>query len=67
MDYIRSAFRDSRSTALTLGVTTVVITHSAMIIGMLPGTWGEAQKANHAAVNLAAAAAILYGTGALGY
>ena len=66
MDYVRRAFRDSHSTALTLGVGTVLITHSAMVTGMLPGSWGESQKANHASINLAAAAAILYGARILG-
>lgn len=66
MDYISRAFRDTRTTAITLGVGTVVITHSAMVLGYLPGTWSESQKANHATINLAAAAAILYGTGLVG-
>ena len=66
MDYVSRAFRDTRTTALTLGVGTVVVTHSAMVMGILPGAWSETQKANHASINLAAAAAILYGTGMLG-
>ena len=66
MDYVRRAFRDTHSTALTLGVTTIVITHSAMITGMMPGSWSEVQKANHASINLAAAAAILYGARIVG-
>lgn len=66
MDYISRAFRDTRATALTLGVSTVLVTHSAMVVGLLPGSWSETQKANHASINLAAAAAILYGSGVLG-
>lgn len=66
MDYIRRAFRDTRTSALTLGVSTVLATHSAMVMGLLPGTWSESQKANHATINLAAAAAILYGSRVLG-
>jgi hypothetical protein len=66
MDYISRAFRDTKSAAITLGVGTVVITHSAMVLGFLPGTWSESQKSNHATLNLAAAAAIVYGSGLLG-
>ena len=66
MEYINRAFRDTRTTAFTLGVGTVVVTHSAMVMGLLPGSWNETQKANHAAINLASAAAILYGTGVVG-
>ncbi len=66
MDFVSRAFRNTKATAFTLGVSTVVLTHSAMIIGYLPGSWSETQKANHASINLAAAAAIVYGSGLLG-
>ncbi len=66
MDFIQRAFASTRNTSFTLGVGTVVITHAAMVTGMLlPGTWNEAQKSNHSLLNLTAAAAILYGTGVL--
>jgi hypothetical protein len=61
MDFVRRAFRDTRSTALTLGVGTVVATHVAMIVDWMPGEWSDSMKKNHAGVNLAAAGAILYG------
>ena len=66
MDYLTRAFRDTRTSAMTLGLSTVIVTHSAMVMGYLPGTWGETAKANHAAINLAAAAAIAYGSGIMG-
>ena len=66
MDFVQRAFASTRNTAFTLGISTVVVTHAAMVTGMLlPGTWNEAQKANHSLLNLSAAAAILYGTGLL--
>ncbi len=66
MDYVTRAFRDTRTSAMTLGLGTVIVTHSAMVMGYLPGSWGEAAKTNHAAINLAAAAAIAYGSGLMG-
>ena len=62
MDYVTRAFRDTRTSAMTLGLTTVIVTHSAMVTGFLPGSCNEAAKTNHAALNLAAAAAIAYGS-----
>ena len=66
MDYITSVFRDTRTSALTLGVGVVVITHSAMVLDLLPGDWHETQKKSHAYLNLAAAGSILYGIRAFG-
>ena len=57
--------RDTRSAALTLGIGTVIITHTAMVLNLLPGEWKDAQMKSHAYLNLAAAASILYGTGML--
>ena len=59
-----NAFKDTRSSALTLGVGTVVATHSMMLL--LPPDWQEAQMRNHATVNLIAAAAIVWGARILG-
>jgi hypothetical protein len=62
--FASTAFRDSRSAALTLGVGTVALTHSIMF--MFPSSVQDAQKQNHAAINLAAAGAIVYGSRMLG-
>ena len=56
-------FRDARAASLTLGVGTVLVTHAAMLLNLLPGDWKDAQMRNHAYLNLAAAAAIVYGSG----
>lgn len=55
------AFRDNRSTALTLGVGTVVVTHAMMIL--MPDTEATppANKQAHAITNLVAAGAIVWG------
>jgi hypothetical protein len=66
MDYVSGAFKDTRSAAFTLGVGTVIVTHASIVTGMLPGDWGEFQMQNHAYLNLAAAAAILYGSWIVG-
>lgn len=57
--------RDMRSAALTLGIGTVIVTHTAMVLNLLPGEWKDAQMMSHAYLNLAAAASILYGVGML--
>ena len=57
--FAENAFRDSRTTAITLGVGTVVVTHTVMFL--LPDMM-EGNKTSHAAINLAAAGAIVYGT-----
>ena len=62
MDTLRYLYRDTYSSALTLGVGTVLLTHSAMVMNMLPGSWSESQKQNHAYINLAAVGAIIYGS-----
>jgi hypothetical protein len=64
MDIFTRAFKDTKTTALTLGVSTVVITHIAIFT--LPDPLDKAAKASHAAINLAAAGAIIWGTGMLG-
>lgn len=66
MEYLKTAMRDTRSMAVTVGLATVVVTHTALVIGMLPGSLDKAQKENHAYINLAAAGAILYGSRILG-
>jgi hypothetical protein len=62
MEYVQRAFKDPRTSALTLGVSTVLITHSAIVLDFLPGTWNDSVKKNHAYLNLAAAGAIAYGS-----
>lgn len=57
--------RDTRSAALVLGVGTVIVTHTAMVLNLLPGEWMDAQMKTHAYLNLAAAASILYGAGVI--
>jgi hypothetical protein len=66
MEYFRRAFADSRTTALTVGLGTVIVSHTAMVVNLLPGAWNEYQKQNHAAINLASAGLILYGSGVVG-
>ena len=53
-------FKDTRATAFTLGVSTVILTHIAIIA--LPEPLDKASKAGHAYVNLAAAGAIVWGS-----
>jgi len=53
-------FRDTKSTALTIGVATVVITHS--LYAVLPGPVDAVQKQYHSYINLAAAGAIMWGS-----
>jgi hypothetical protein len=62
MDFVYRAYKDTHTTALTLGVTTVVLTHTAMVLDLLPEPWSEATKKNHAYLNLAAAGAIVWGS-----
>ena len=56
------AFRDTRTAAITIGVGTVIVSHTLILV--LPDD--ESSKANHAYINLAAAAAIVYGSRILG-
>jgi hypothetical protein len=65
MEYVRRAFADSRTTALSVGLGTVIVSHSAIIVNLLPGAWNEYQKQNHAALNLMSAGLILYGSGVI--
>ena len=58
-NFVAKAFRDTRSTALTEGVATVVGTHTMMFL--LPADWQEGNKKSHAVTNLLAAGAILWG------
>jgi len=58
-NFVARAFRDTRSTALTLGVGTVVGTHTLMFL--LPADWQDGTKKSHAATNLLAAGAIMWG------
>jgi len=57
------AFKDSRTAAFSVGVGTVIATHSIMLV-LPPGD--EAGRNNHALINLAAAAAIVYGSRVFG-
>ena len=56
---IANAFRDTRSTALTLGVGTVIATHTIMFI--LPQEWQDGATKSHAVTNLLASGAIVWG------
>jgi hypothetical protein len=56
---IANAFRDTRSTALTLGVGTVIATHTMMFL--LPDEWQDGAKKSHALTNLLASGAIVWG------
>lgn len=59
------AFKDSRTAAFTVGVSTVIATHTIMLV--LPGDEGRSGgMSNHAILNLAAAAAIVYGSRVFG-
>lgn len=62
MDTLRKMFKDTRTTALTLGVGTVVVTHVAMLMDLIPDAWSNEMKKNHAVLNLVASGAIVYGT-----
>ncbi len=64
MDIFTKAFKDTKTTALTLGVSTVIITHIAIFT--LPDPLDKGAKSSHAAINLAAAGAIIWGAGILG-
>jgi len=58
--FAANAFKDSRSAAVTVGVGTVIATHTMMFL--LPADWQEGAKTTHAVTNLLAAGAIVYGT-----
>jgi len=60
MDFLRRAFGDTHSAALTLGVGSVAATHVYMLLGV--EDWDEDMVRKHAMLNLTAAAAILYGS-----
>lgn len=60
MDILSRAFADSRSTALTLGATTVLVTHSYMLL-VLPDEMQQKMIANHAILNLIAGGAVVWG------
>jgi len=58
-----NAFKDTKSTALTLGVSTVVLTHVGILV--LPESGDKSMMTNHAIINLVAAGAIVWGSGLL--
>ena len=60
--FAAKAFKDTRTAAFTVGVGTVVVTHSLMLV--LPNE--ESSRYNHAIINLTAAAAIVYGSRVFG-
>ena len=61
MDVLNKAFRDTKTTALTLGITTVVATH-VLIVMMPTDSAGKSPPMSHAVLNLVAAGAIVYGS-----
>lgn len=61
MDIVSRATRDVRSMAVAAGVSVVVVTHTAMVLEVMPEGMRAEQMRWHAYLNLAAAAAILYG------
>lgn len=56
--------KDNRAIALSAGVATVALTHSLFVI--MPGPLDELQKKYHSYINLAASAAIAWGSRLLG-
>jgi len=62
MDILNKAFRDTKTTALTLGITTVVATHVMMVMMPADNTTGRSPPMSHAVLNLVAAGAIVYGS-----
>ena len=66
MEYVSRAFADPRSSSLTLGLSVVVITHSSIVLDILPGAWSDTQKKNHAYANLVSVGLIAYGAGLVG-
>ena len=61
MDVLNKAFRDTKTTALTLGITTVVATH-VLLVMMPADSAGKSPPMSHAVLNLVAAGAIVYGS-----
>ena len=59
-----NAFKDTKSTALTLGVSTVILTHVGILV--LPESDDKSMMTNHAIINLVASGAIVWGSGLLG-
>jgi|LauGreSuBDMM15SN_2_FD.fasta_scaffold2445670_1 hypothetical protein len=53
-------FKDNHAIALSAGVATVALTHSLFVI--MPGPLDDLQKKYHSYINLAAAAAIAWGS-----
>ena len=64
MNYANALFSDARSMALTMGVSTVILTHVALI--SLPAPLEKASKSGHAVLNLVAAGAIVWGSRLIG-
>jgi hypothetical protein len=63
MDFVKRAFADTRTSALSVGLATVVISHTSIILDLAPKSWNSYQQKNHAQINLVAAGLILYGSG----
>ena len=58
-----NVFKDTKSTALTLGVSTVILTHVGILV--LPESGDKNMMTNHAIINLVAAGVIVWGSGFL--
>ena len=56
--------KDNNAISLTVGVAAVALTHSIFLI--MPGPLDEFQKKYHSYINLAASAAIAWGSRLLG-
>jgi len=66
MEYVSNAFKDTRTSAITLGVGTVVLTHVVMLVVPSSGPPDPSARTNHALINLAGAGAIIWGSRLLG-
>jgi len=66
MEAILRAFGDTHAAALTLGASTVVLTHTYMLLAPEEDMADAHMIRNHALLNLAAGAAVVYGARLLG-
>lgn len=63
MEFVNRAFADTRTSCLSVGLATVIISHTSIILDLAPKDWSAYQQKNHAQINLVAAGLILYGSG----
>ncbi len=61
MEFLSRAFADMRATALTLGTTTVLLTHAYMLLAPSEDMT-EKMMVNHAILNLVAGGAVVWGS-----